>query len=221
MEEKNIQNIAADQSGQTQNFDGENPAQPKLFTQEEVDRVVETRLKRERKKFAKENYADRIDAEIAPKGAGKAVFEETAEKEDDFEETAVYEEAQSQIAATDTGKLADEKIAEDLSELTARFPNVAPVALFENKAFLKFCKGKLSRFPLWEIYQDFCEITSGAADNAALIEIKKEARSTSSSGGGGSYSGLSDSQKEVLEDWNRRYPNEAMSAKEFKQYFSS
>ena len=108
----------------------------------------------------------------------------------------------------------EEFLRGDLQEFMRKYPDVDPAALENNKRFRAFSKGRLYSEPLAQIYADFEDFTT-QAERAALA--KKQDRDSRSVGAGASTAGavLSTEQQKRLDEWNRRYPEQKMSAKEF------
>lgn len=108
----------------------------------------------------------------------------------------------------------EEFLRSDLQDFTRKYPNVDPAALENNSRFRTFSKGRLYSEPLAEIYADFEAFTT-EAERAALA--KKQDRDSRSVGAGASTAGatLTGEQQKRLDEWNRRYPEQKMTAKDF------
>lgn len=108
----------------------------------------------------------------------------------------------------------EEFLRSDLQDFARKYPNVDPAALENNKRFRTFSKGRLYTEPLAEIYADF-EAFSTETERAALA--KKQDRDSRSVGAGASTAGavLTSEQQKRLDEWNTRYPEQKMTAKEF------
>lgn len=95
------QQTAADQTEQT-GAENENRAETKTFTQEEVDKIVEKRLSRERKKFASVlEGTDPREAELAERERAVAVKELQADMKPLFMEKEIPMEALELLNYTD------------------------------------------------------------------------------------------------------------------------
>ena len=105
-------------------------------------------------------------------------------------------------------------IAQDVKDFTQRFPDVDLGKLDSNKAFLRFCGSRYGKEPLGDLYEDYLEITGGAATAATQKAESKSARATGTGGGSGSEA-LTASQQRELDEWNRTYPQMKMTAKEY------
>lgn len=95
--------------------------------------------------------------------------------------------------------------AADLEELLSR-----------GHPFSRFARGKLGRQPLEEVYREYREFLDETREETLRTLALKRSRSTgaATTRGAGDY-GLTDSQKELLEEWNRKYPREKMTPKEY------
>lgn len=165
-----------------------------------------------------------------------AEIEEQAEKEGtspellkriaDAEKKA--QEAKDELAEIKKSD-SDKKAASEASKIQEANYQLARAELLEkhevdaddlekNPRFMKFVKGK-SGINLVEEYEDFLEFI-GETEKEAIIKVKsKEERSTSGGQGGnqGGGHGLSQDEKDLVDDHNARYPKQKMTYKEFAQ----
>jgi hypothetical protein len=108
---------------------------------------------------------------------------------------------------------------DNLKDFKEKHPDVDIEKLDKDPKFLKFTKGKGGM--LSDIYDDFLEFIGDAQkDFAEKVKLNSD-RSTSSgrdkgSADGGTY-GLSDDEKSLVDDYNRRYPKAKMTYKEFSE----
>ena len=107
-------------------------------------------------------------------------------------------------------------LMKDLQTFHQKYPDVDVAALEANKKFQTFAKGRLYKEPLASIYGDFVEFST-EAERAALA--RKQSRDDRSVGAGSSTAGtaLTADERRKLDEWNRRYPELKMTAKEFKE----
>lgn len=110
---------------------------------------------------------------------------------------------------------ADAEWAKQVTEFEEKHPDINIEALNEDKRFLKFANKRIGT--ITELYEEYLEFLDDTAQEVAS-KLKKSAERTT---GGGTQSntstGLSKSEQEQLDDWNRRNPHMKMSAKEFKE----
>lgn len=136
---------------------------------------------------------------------------------------SVEKALQNQIDASEKEeqkKISDAAWNKQVKEFEQEYSDVDLDELGKNEKFLKFVKGKA--MPLKELYADFLDFI-GEAEAEAVVKYKtKEAHSTGSGKGSGESkdTGLTTEQKKSLDEWNRRYPHLAMTAKEYKNSLS-
>ena len=162
--------------------------------------------------YSKEYRKKQIEARA--KAEGRSVAEVTAEEEDrDY-----IREARAEREAKKKQEAEDEKlqrwIAQDAASFAEQYPDVDLAKLDENKAFRKFCGSRYGREPLADLYTDWLDIAKEAQLSAVTRTTSKATRSTGAGGGSGSET-LTAAQQRSLEEWNQRYPNQKMTAKEF------
>lgn len=107
---------------------------------------------------------------------------------------------------------------EQIKLATEEFGEEVINELNSNPKFIKFLKSRTT--PLVESINDWFDLIGEAETNAIKSVKSKESRSTSSGKGnpdGGSTYGLTKEQQQALQEWNRKYPRMAMTAKEFKE----
>ncbi len=120
--------------------------------------------------------------------------------------------------AEESKKKQDEEWDKQEKELTEKYNDLDLDELAKNTKFIKFAQKRSGS--LLEKYEEFIEFIGEAeAETIAKITSKKD-RSTNSGKGGegesGNY-GLSQAQKDMLDEWNRNNPRMKMTAKEFKE----
>jgi len=164
-----------------------------------------------------ENYSKAFrqkQIQARAKAEGRSVAEVTAEEEDrDY-----IREARAEREAKKKQEAEDEKmqrwIAQDAAAFAEQYPDVDLAKLDENKAFRKFCGSRYGKEPLADLYTDWLDIAKEAQLSAVTRTTSKATRSTGAGGGSGSET-LTAAQQRSLEEWNQRYPNQKMTAKEF------
>lgn len=122
-------------------------------------------------------------------------------------------------ATQDMQRRASEKkafIAADLGDFMQKHPEIDEnglSALENNAQFRQFCGSRFGREPLANLYDDYLALVGNAGAAAVAKAAGKAAKSTGSGSGGDAT--LSPSQKAALDQWNKDFPEMAMSAKEF------
>jgi len=109
-----------------------------------------------------------------------------------------------------------EWLGKDLSAFIAKYPDVDAGKLEANPKFKKFAGSRLYQEPLATLYEDFREFTNDTEAAALAKQASKDERSTGA-GGSSRDSVLTAAEQKELNEWNARYPNEKMTAAEFKK----
>lgn len=108
----------------------------------------------------------------------------------------------------------DQFLVDDAMAFKAIFPSVSIEKLENNPKFKTFAGERLYKVPIADLYAQFLDLTSEVS--ATKRSTANGVRSTGAGGGQGSPSGLTTHEKDTLESWNKRFPQYAMKAKEFK-----
>lgn len=171
-------------------------------------------IKAQREEIAKQAELEELQRQSQLQGTSPELLAEIKELKKELGELKGERQAQKQAA--DEKKQADEAWSKQVKEMTEAYPDVDLDTLADDAKFKKFAKGK--SLPLKELYEDFAEFI-GETEAATIAKVKsKEERSTSSGkakGSDGGSHGLSDDQKKVVDDWNRKNPDMKMSYKEY------
>ncbi len=134
------------------------------------------------------------------------------------EPAAPEEEAVTEVPETPEREEAPElSPEEEVRDFRRKYPGVDLTRLLESgSAFARFSRGRLGQVPLTELYQDYQFLVEQTRQETLRTAAARQNRSTGAASvrAAGDY-GLTDAQKELLEDWNRRNPGERMSAKEY------
>ena len=112
---------------------------------------------------------------------------------------------------------ADERMAfvmADVDRFIREYPGVDLRAVLDDGDFLRFCGSRYGREPTAALYRDYCAVVR-SAERAAVIRAESRAKRSTGSGGSGKWSGLTVSEKKLLDEWNAAYPNMRMTAAEF------
>lgn len=153
---------------------------------------------------------ERLQAEAKRTGKSVAVLRE---EEDNRAFLSNLRRAQQQIAAPAQAEPAFD-LASDAEDFAEAYPDVDIVKLEQDKSFRRFAGTRLYREPITQLYEDYLELTNGAAQAATAKAQSKAQRSTGAGSTGGEVQ-LTNLQKKQLEEWNRKYPGMKMTAKEF------
>lgn len=153
---------------------------------------------------------ERLQAEAKRTGKSVAVLRE---EEDNRAFLSNLRRAQQQIAAPVQEEPAFD-LASDAAEFAEAYPDVDIVKLEQDQRFKRFAGTRLYREPITQLYEDYLELTNGAAQAATAKAQSKAQRSTGAGSTGGEVQ-LTNLQKKQLEEWNRKYPGMKMTAKEF------
>ena len=136
--------------------------------------------------------------------------EETPDPEREAEETPAAPEPPEE---NDLQRAAEEEVR----RFRESYPGADLTALLEpGSAFVRFSRGRLGTVPLTELYADYKAVVEQTREETLRTTAVRQNRSTAaaSARAAGDY-GLTDAQKELLADWNRRNPKERMTAKEY------
>ena len=180
-------------------------------------------LKLQKEQAKAERDLERLEDEATAYGASPELLKkiEALEKEVNeykSEKTAKMAELEAEKKKAEEQAAADKAWEEQLDELTQAHADIDIEKLNDDAKFLKFVKGKKGR--LLEIYEDYLDFIGDTEAQAVKKAMSKAERSTSSgksqsSAGSGLLSG---DEKEVLKDWNRKYPHLQMTEKEWLSY---
>ena len=161
--------------------------------------------------------------------ASQATIEELEEKQEGGErltqaEKKLLEKASKFVEKEEKKQEEEEKQSAQQTyynqqkELLLEKHNIDADDLEKNSKFMKFVKGK-SISDLCEVYEDFVDFI-GQTEADAIIKTKsKEERSTSggkNANAGGSH-GLTDAQKQLVDEWNEENPRLKMSYKDYAE----
>lgn len=138
-----------------------------------------------------------------------------------LEEEAVsqQEPVLQQEVEEETGSLSA-TAEEEVRAFHKKYPGVDLSRLLAPEhSFTRFARGKFGTVPLTEIYQDYQSVMEQARQETLQTTAVKRNRSTTaaSTRAVGDY-GLTDAQKELLAEWNRKNPRETMSPKEYAAF---
>lgn len=109
-----------------------------------------------------------------------------------------------------------EWLANDLAAFIAEYPDVDAGKLEANAKFKEFAGSRLYQEPLAKLYESFRKFTSDTEAAALAKKASKDERSTGA-GGSSKDSVLTAAEQKELNEWNARFPNEKMTAAEFKK----
>lgn len=155
---------------------------------------------------------ERLQAEAQRTGKSVAVLRE--EEENRAFLSNLRRNAQQQAVQTAASAEPAFDLASDAAEFAEAYPDVDIVKLEQDQRFKRFAGTRLYREPITQLYEDYLEVTNGAAQAATAKAQSKAQRSTSAGSAGGDAQ-LTNAQRQQLEAWNRKYPNMKMTAKEF------
>ncbi len=141
----------------------------------------------------------------------------TAERDTADDEDATAESDTAEDGDDDT--LADDEAGDllsNLEELRREYPDLPLEELASNELFIRFARGKGNDFRT--ICADFDNFIDSVRQS--ILEEEKEKRKMQRRTGGGSRTnastyGLSRSQLDFLEEWNRENPDYAMTPKQY------
>ena len=130
----------------------------------------------------------------------------------------IRQERESLKKADEAKKQADEAWNKQVQDFGTKYPDVDIEKLADNAKFTKFIKGKAG-IPLVELYDDFVEFI-GDTEAATIAKIQSNIDRSTSSGkekgnAGAMTCGLSERQKAIVDDHNRRYPESKMTYKDY------
>lgn len=131
-------------------------------------------------------------------------------------ETNKKAEIEAERVKAEIQKKSDDAWNAQLAEFEEKHGDVDLQTLEENQKFMKFIKGKHGQ-SITELYEDFTELI-GETESAAIKKAMSKASRSTNNGksSGGTQSGLTESQKKTLSDWNKSNPKPLqMSEKEF------
>lgn len=107
------------------------------------------------------------------------------------------------------------RVSADLQELKDAYPKINAKELLDDDRFVKFAGSRLGRESLVELYESYTELMS--EHRKAEKTEEKAGRSTGSGSGGEGGSTLSSREERDRQEWNRRFPDKKMSAKEWSE----
>ena len=110
-------------------------------------------------------------------------------------------------------KLQGDRIQGDFEQFSKNYPNINVNQLLADQKFAKFCKGKTNSQNLSEIYADYIDIFGGIRQETAQKIVSKAQRSTGS--GASTGAGISDRQRNMRTEWNKRHPDNPMKPEDF------
>ena len=154
---------------------------------------------------------ERLKEEAKRTGKSVAVLRE--EEENRAFLSNLRRSAQQQAAAP-VRQEAGFDLAADAEEFAQAYPDVDIVKLEQDQRFKRFAGTRLYREPITQLYEDYLDVTNGAAQAATAKAQSKAQRSTSAGSTGGEVQ-LTNAQRKELEAWNKKYPSMKMTAKEF------
>ncbi len=149
------------------------------------------------------------------KAEGRSVAEVTEEEDNRDFIREQRQKAAEEKKREDAQSRQQAWIARDAAAFAEAYPDVDLKKLDGDAAFRRFCGSRYGREPLAELYEDYMEITGGAAQAAVARAGSKAARATGSGGGEGEAARLTAAQQRALDEWNRENPRMKMTAKEF------
>lgn len=151
----------------------------------------------------------------AAKATGKSIEEMREEKADrEYIRNQRRKEAENEQKKQEKDSIRD-FAAKDIKDFKTKYPDVDPAKLEGNERFRRFAKGRLYKEALADIYEDYMEFASESERAALAKKDSKDSRSTGTGGSGGEGA-LSAAEDKALKEWNERYPNYKMTAKEWK-----
>lgn len=155
---------------------------------------------------------ERLQAEAKRTGKSIAVLREEEENRAFLSNLRRNAQQQAEQKAAPAEPAFD--LASDAEEFAQAYPDVDIVKLEQDQRFKRFAGTRLYREPITQLYEDYLELTNGAAQAATARAQSKAQRSTSAGSTGGDVQ-LTNAQRQQLDAWNRKYPNMKMTAKEF------
>lgn len=143
------------------------------------------------------------------KAAGKSVDELRTEEDERARGRRARQEEESRVER-------EARAAEQVAEMQEAYPKVDVKALLENESFVTFCGSRLGKESLLDLYEDYRKLV----DENRRAENREEKKSRSTGSGSGAESGgaLNSREEKARQEWNRRYPNMKMSAKEWSEW---
>ncbi len=127
----------------------------------------------------------------------------------EFRKRYEAKEAQAEVQAA-----AKAKAQADLNEFHAQYPDVDVDTLLKEPLFGVFKDAYLGKRPLVEIYETYLA-KSGVKARVAAEKAERRAERATSTGRSGEKYVLTQAQARQLREWNAKYPEMKMSAKEF------
>ena len=143
------------------------------------------------------------------KAAGKSVDEQRTEEDERARGRKAKQEEDSRAER-------QERAAEQVAELREAYPKVDVISLLDDGNFKSFCGSRFGKESLLELYESYQELV--VENRKAESREEKKSRSTGSGSGAESGGALSSREERDRQEWNRRYPNMKMSAKEWSEY---
>ena len=172
-------------------------------------------IKAQREEINKQKEFDELQNQSEQTGTSPELLKEMKELKKEL--ATIKSERQAIQTEKDTKSKADENWKEQLADFQGTYKDVDLDQLAVNPKFKKFIKGK--NMPLKELYEDFTDFI-GEAETEAIKKVTSKAnRSTGTEKGsnaGGNF-GLSASQTELVDQWNKENPK----MKETYQSYSS
>lgn len=221
---------------ETRSQDRKNLSDEKLYTSEELENIVETRLKRERKNndclikvrdalstIRKEDaFKNLSNTQIAQKLSELAVSisedKTPVRKETGSDAVPDAQMTDNKDEAEEKDSTEKEKRVRELSEFIALYGEEKLRELMEDKIFKSFCKRREG--DLLTLYEDYCIFLSGMENAKNAAHAKAAQRGLASTGFSGYAAGTPDYASLLTENQKKVAASAGMSYKQYSEFLS-
>ena len=156
------------------------------------------------------------EAEVEAEAAQTKKSKEIVRREREAKRLGERELEKQRKEREDNQRKAEERefFAKDYAEFVETHGKELFDKLAADPDFNDYAEGKIGKWPLEKIYNGYQKLTGKAEQRGTAKRTSKEDRSTGTGSAGGG-DGLTAAQRAGLDEWNKRNPRMAMTAKEW------